>query len=331
MTESPSRTRLGATSVFGVLPPVSGKKNPQLHSLPLAFEQNQGQAGQAALFLVHRDGVSAFFRRDGVEFWLPGQGGSRQSVELNWDTAEVVPAGRDLQPGHTNCLLGRDAAKWIRNIPHYSAIEYRQLYPGISLLFYRNGDSLEHDFRVNAGAYPAKIALRFNGANTVHVDSQGDLEVEAAGGRLTLRRPVAYQEIDGRKRVDAKFALDKDGTVRFRIGNYDRDQPLVIDPVFTFSTYLAGTGIDQISAVTTDSAGNIYATGWTSSTDFPVEEPLEQACTGDACRTIFVTKLDPSGHTLLYSTYLGSGLVGSDVSGITHCLEDSIQQSVPRR
>jgi hypothetical protein len=291
---------------FGVLLPVLGKEQPQLHSLPLAFERNQGQAGPTDLFRVHRDGVSALFRRDGVEFRLPIQGGSPRSVELNWDGAEVIPEGRDLEPGHTNYLLGRDAAKWIHNIPVYSAIEYPQLYPGISLLFYGNGDSLEHDFKLSAGADPGKIALRFKGADKVEVDSQGDLLVQVAGGQLTLQRPVAYQEFDGHKSVEADFALAKDGTVRFRVGNYDRSHSLIIDPVFTFSTYLAGTGMEQISAVATDSAGNIYATGFTTSTDFPTSNPLEQACTDSACRSIFVTKLDPTGHTLLYSTYIGS-------------------------
>jgi hypothetical protein len=290
---------------FGVVFPVLGKENSQLHSLPLAFQQNQGQARPADLFLVHRDGVSVLFRRDGVEFRIPSQSGSPESVELNWVAPEVVPEGRDPQPGHANYLLGRDPAKWIHNVALYSAIEYPQLYPGISLRFYGNGDSLEHDFKLRAGADPAKIALRFKGTDKVDIDSRGDLQVQVAGGRLTLQRPVAYQEIDGRNRVDADFALDKDGTVRFRVGNYDRSHALVIDPVFTFSTYLAGTGMEQISAVATDSAGDIYATGFTTSTDFPTANPLEQACSEDACRTIFVTKLDPSGHTLLYSTYIG--------------------------
>ena len=289
-----------------VLLPVSGRERSQLQSLPLAFEQNLGQAASATSFILHRDGVSTFFRNDGVVFDLPGQQGSHQSVELTWDAAGIAPQGRHLQPGHTNYLLGRDAAKWIRNVPLYSTVEYPRLFPGISLLFYGNGDSLEHDFRLSPGADPEQISLRFKGADKLEIDVHGDLQVHAAGGQLTLRRPVAYQEIGGRKSVNASFSLAKDSIVRFRVGDYDRAHSLVIDPVFTFSTYLAGTGIDQISAVATDSAGNVYATGFTTSTDFPTANPLEQACTDTGCRTIFVTKLDPSGHTVLYSTYIGS-------------------------
>jgi hypothetical protein len=119
--------------------------------------------------------VSAHFSSGMGEFRLPGQTASGHRLELTWDTPEVAPEGRDLQPGHTNYLIGRDSTKWIRNIPLYGAVEYPQTYPGILLLFYGNGDSLEHDFKLSAGADPGQITLRLKGADKVKIDSQRNL------------------------------------------------------------------------------------------------------------------------------------------------------------
>jgi hypothetical protein len=127
---------------------------------------------------------------------------------------------------------------------------YPELYPGISLIFYGNGDSLEHDFVLQAGVDPAQIEFRLSGAQAVGLNAHGDLVIHLEAGSLLLRRPVAYQEAgNDRTKVTASFGLAKDGTIGFRLGPYDRAHSLVIDPVFTFSTYLAGTGSDWIAAV----------------------------------------------------------------------------------
>jgi hypothetical protein len=105
--------------------------------------------------------------------------------------------------------------------------------------------------------------------------------------------------------VDAKFLLSSDGTFHFAIGSYDTRSPLVIDPVFVFSTYLGGsTGADNAAAVTTDANGNILVIGSTYSTDFPTANALQKSL-GSNNQSVFVSKFDPTGATLIYSTYLG--------------------------
>jgi hypothetical protein len=84
-----------------------------------------------------------------------------------------------------------------------------------------------------------------------------------------------------------------------------------IDPVgnrLVYSTYLGGRGDDEGGGIAADAAGNAYVTGVTDSPDFPVHSALQADKHGGT--SAFVTKLNPSGTALAYSTYLGGS--GSD-------------------
>lgn len=278
-------------------------------SLPIAFEENRGQIATDAAYYLHRDAVDAFFVRDGVDLRLGGTKQSEGTLHLRFVRGSGAPAGKDQLSGHANYLIGQDASRWVRNVPLYSEVDYADLYPGISLNFYGNERDLEHDFQVAPGADPAQIAFRIDNSSDVEVLADGDLRVDSRYGALTLEKPVAYQMTEGRRRsVDAEFLVGSDKTVRFKIGSYDRNALLVIDPVLVFSTYLGGTGTDTIYAATTDASGNVLVTGTTTSTDFPVKNPeqgIPSSCASFGCVEVFVTKLDPEGKTLIYSTYLG--------------------------
>jgi len=129
-----------------------------------------------------------------------------------------------------------------------------------------------------------------------------------AGQALKLGRPLIYQEIGERRHVIAGgYDLRSDGSVGFEIGHYDKGKPLVIDPILELSSYIGGTGDDTPTGIARDSAGNLYLVGATASSDFPTESPLqpEHAGGGFLVTDVFVTKLDPTATTLLYSTYLG--------------------------
>jgi hypothetical protein len=80
----------------------------------------------------------------------------------------------------------------------------------------------------------------------------------------------------------------------------------VINPqgsAFVYSTYIGGGGEDAATGIAADAGGNAYLTGFTTSTDFPVANPIRPASSGGA--DAFVLKFNAAGSSLVYGTYLG--------------------------
>jgi Abnormal spindle-like microcephaly-assoc'd, ASPM-SPD-2-Hydin/Beta-propeller repeat len=288
--------------------PLAGAAGPKPNriSLPVVFEENQGQVGSEFSFLNKSNGMETLYAASGIDMRIPDKTGQVEEVRMRWlHAGRPALVAEQRLPGHSNYLVGSDPSRWVKGIPQSAQIRYQRLYPGIDLLFHGKGDAIEHDFEVQPGADPANIAFRLNQRAMLLKDQS--LEVHAGAYALHFARPIAYQQDGGkRKQIPAAFVVSADGIVTFRLGAYDRTKLLVIDPVLTFSTYLTGTAGDTIRAITTDASGNVYVTGQTSATDFPVKNPIQPTCAscpngGDA----FVSKLDPTGTTLLYSTFLG--------------------------
>src|SRR5205085_122913 len=97
----------------------------------------------------------------------------------------------------------------------------------------------------------------------------------------------------------------RDGNVEFALADWDRGKELVIDPTLDYSTFLAGNYDEQGFGITVDSSGNAYVTGATTSTNFPTTPGSVQPGVSTGKTWVFVTKLNTTGGTLLYSTYLG--------------------------
>jgi hypothetical protein len=85
---------------------------------------------------------------------------------------------------------------------------------------------------------------------------------------------------------------------------------------WVFATYLGGTGGDWPGAIAIDDAGNAFVTGFTNSVDFPVTRGAFQTSprhtAGSNSPTAFVAKLETSGSSLSYATYLGGSGVTSE-------------------
>ena len=225
--------------------------------------------------------------------------------------------GLEELPGKINYLIGSDAEKWRTNIPHYARVRYRDVYPGVDVVYYgTTRRELEYDFVVAPGADHEAIALIFEGVERVEVDDGGDLRVGMGSDEIRFRQPLVYQEHSGTRRIiPAGYVLKGARQVGFEVADYDVSQRLVIDPVMTYSTFLGGTGNDRGNDIAVDANRNAYVVGETQAVDLPTLappglNPFQGARGGDPdvpSSDAFVTKVNAAGNGLVYLTYFGGG------------------------
>jgi hypothetical protein len=108
--------------------------------------------------------------------------------------------GLDALPGVVNVLRGSDSGRWRSGIPTFRAVRYRDVYPGIDVVFRPSVDGLEYDFEVAPGADASRIRLAISGPGAIRTDPLGDLHYDGPHSQIVQRRPHAFQWIAGRER-----------------------------------------------------------------------------------------------------------------------------------
>lgn len=318
-----------------------------LLQLPMRFEANHGQAESEVkflsrgrgytLFLTSHEAVlvlaqpSAFGKEDAAKssgmHFQDRQNGRREALRnqkfsvlrLQFAGANANPAieGVDELSGKSNYFMGNDSSKWHTDIPNFSKVMYRDIYPGIDLVFYGSKEGeLEYDFIVSPGADPKVINVKFEGADKIGKDQNGDLILYIPGGELRQHKPNVFQESDAVKEmIEGQYLLKDSGLAGFNIASYKMTRPLVIDPVLSYSTYFGGSngsgvsaggpGLDYGTCIVVDVQNSIYLGGIADPVNFPgvrlgPNNPFVQNF------TFFVTKINPATSTVIYSVYFGS-------------------------
>jgi Beta-propeller repeat len=324
-----SQTKVGLEKGFG--------------RLPLSFEVNEGQTDAEVKFLSRGKGYTLFLTPNEAVLSLKrGQdtsgmpdmksvtslpksqkflrNSSRPAAEVqNPAVLRIKLIGASPQPGlvrleelpgKVNYFIGNDPKKWRTNISTFATVKYKDVYPGIDLVYYGNQGQLEYDFIVAPGADPKIIKFDIQGADKLELNARGDLAFKTDNGEILQYKPMVYQEDgDAKKLLSGHYVLTGKHEIGFQVAGYDASRPLIIDPVLAYSTYIGGSSTEFGRGIAVDLGGNAYVTGVSYSTDFPTTTTGALGTQLNDRGNAFVTKLNPIGSGLVYSTYLG----GSDL------------------
>jgi hypothetical protein len=270
--------------------------------VPVFFVPNQGQAPPAVRFMAKGSGLTAYFLPGEIDLRLHD---ARLRVRFEGANRQAQPEGANPLKGRANFLVG-DSSQWRRDLPTFAAIRYRNLYPGIDMIYGGNGLSLKSEFVIAPGADPTRIRIRYSGARPI-IQPDGSLSIAVKGQKLSEAAPYIYQQHAGsRIVVEGQYALSADGAVSFSLGDYDRSLPLIIDPLLSYSITIGATAFNAATAIAVDSSGAAYIAGYTDSDALPTANPAQNFNSGSVAA--FVAKLTPLGTAMEYCTYMG----GSD-------------------
>jgi hypothetical protein len=281
--------------------------------LPLAFVQNRGQTDKSVRYYAQGAGHAFYFTPDKAVLSFSKK---KKGVALHLTPLAASPGMRlvasERAPGKVNYLIGSEHH---RNLPTYRELSYRNVWPGVDLVFRDRGGALKYELHVQAGADLSKTALASGGADGLSVGKGGNLLIRTPLGTLRDARPHSYQRIGGKRvPVDSRYTVKSHGNAYgFALGSsYDSRYPLVIDPAIEYSTFLGGSGNDRADGVAVDETGRAYVTGRANS-GFPTAAgSFDTSYNGPSGgNDAFVAKLNANGSALEYSTYIG-GATESD-------------------
>lgn len=284
---------------------------------PLAFERNMGQTDASVAYLarganyqVFLSGPNATLKFMGRASTVKASAPNVSAVRVRWLHADrdALATALDPQAARAHYFRGGDKPLALADVETFGRVRYSAVYPGIDLIYYATQGQLEYDLVVAPGADADRVRFALDGGARSSFDRTGNLLVHTRAGDAMLHRPSVYQMVDGQRHaVEAHYVREAQGSYRIALAPYNRNLPLVIDPVLSYGTYLGGaTGGNEAYAIAVDASGSAYVTGWTNATDFPVVSAYKTALSGAGDSDVFITKFNPAGTALVYSTYIGA-------------------------
>jgi hypothetical protein len=281
-----------------------------LEKLPLYFIPNEGQVEERVHYQLKLSDVNIYFLSEEIVYQFFHRMEEKAKVEnirmkfVGMSEEAEVEGGEESEV-KVSYFSGNDPEKWIQGAGTYKKIIYRDLYPDIDLIISGREGKIKHEYRVQQGGAVEDIRIKYENVEGLRVNEEGELEIILKEGKLIEGVPISYQIINGKSvKVKSEFKIMEGNGIGFRVGEYKKDRALIIDPELSFSTYLGGSGDDRGNGIAVDGSGNVYVTGLTSSSDFPITFGTYDTSLDGWC-DVYITKLNSMGSALSYSTYLG--------------------------
>ncbi|MCS1351337.1 SBBP repeat-containing protein [Mechercharimyces sp. CAU 1602] len=256
----------------------------QIDLRPMVFVPGDRRTKTEFLYQGEGEGCSFFFYRDRVDFQFSTD---EKDASLSLQFIDAYP----------QVDMELDSLE--------NKVIYREVWKGIDIIFSGTNEQLKYDVMVYAGAEVDNIRLRYEGSDAITLNEHGDLLIQTSCGVLREEKPISFQWVHGEKRsISTAFRLFDDSSIGFSLTSYNVTLPLLIDPVVFYSTYIGGNDFDRARGIAVNAKGEAYIKGITNSANFPITTgAFKTILVGDF--DAFITRLNATGTSLIYSTYLG--------------------------
>jgi gliding motility-associated-like protein len=304
-------------------------------SAPLALEfyENKGQWPTEVLFKAEKEGGKWWIMKDRMWYHLQDLSAMNHAHDQKNHAKEPSIKQHIVQvkflksqefqgvyvKGKTNhyqnYLIGKDSTRWASDVHGYTQVIRKGLYPDIDLTLLNEGLKHEYGFIVHPGGNPENIQLQYKGQSSISLNRRGWLVLKTPLGTVSEEQLMAYQEKNGERiSVDCSYKIEGDN-VSLKLGNYDKSVPLIIDPTLVFATYNGAFSDNFGMTATYGQNGEAYSGGMVYGNAFPIPNPSAYDPAGNfsaiggnyGITDVFITKYNPTGTALLWSTFLGGG------------------------
>lgn len=253
---------------------------------------------------VERDGWSVVVRGDGSK----GAAGARLRFRFAGATDDLGPTGETTIAGRRNYFLGDDPSRWRTDVAGYRSVRFQQVAPGIDVVLRECESTLKYDVVAAANADIGSFRVLVEGATSLDLDADGGVVATTVGGTVRQPRPESFS---GGRKVASNYSLDGTSAFGFVVRGWDRSRELVIDPGLVCSTYIGGTGSDNVTSIAKTTGPIVTLCGNTNGDDFPTtagafDRTYNGGVTGFYDAYVLQLDLSRSGPgQLVYGTYLG--------------------------
>ena len=190
--------------------------------------------------------------------------------------------------------------RWRSNVRSYSKVRAQDVYPGIDLVVYDAAGGFKFDWELDPGVDPEQIHIHYGGLFGLEV-LEKQLHLQTRFGSLVEGMPYAYQEdSEVRARYD-----QEEGYVGYKIGRRKKDQSLIIDPIYIFSTYTGSSSDNFGYTATFDDNGNAFGGGIVWGTGYPTTLGAVDTVFNGGLFDVALSKFSSDGTQLLWSSFLG--------------------------
>ncbi len=292
--------------------------------LPLLFVPNEGQWEAPFLYKGITPNADIYLEKGGITYLVgatdnPDKIHAYKELEIKeppvlkyhaykmkWlganENAATIRSKK--QSFYHNYFLGNKKERWKGNVGVYGNIDYKEIYPNIDLHLSSEKGHVKYDFIVMPGGDPNKIRLAYEGLDGIKI-GEGNLLLQTSVGTVQEMAPYAYQYLNGElKEVPCKYKLEGNVVTFSFPKGFDKSQNLIIDPSIVFASLTGSTADNWGFTATYDQAGNLYAGGIANGLGYPMVGPIQSTYGGGAW-DIAISKFNPAGTGLIYSTYLG--------------------------